>query len=70
MLKSESFLTDTNKIMKLLVKQVPGRIILLQIISDDLHFGQKFKITATLPYMIGKNYDLTMSNLKVKLIKI
>lgn len=37
-------------------------------ISDDFNFGQRFKIVATMPYKIGKEYENVILALKDSLI--
>ena len=61
---SETFYHDTSYILKLLSKQIPGRLLVLHIVSDSQSYGQKFKIMATLPYKIGIKYNQTIMSIK------
>ena len=67
---SSEFKSDALKVMELLAKQYPGKMLILLVVDDPLSMGTSFTVRMSMPTIVGKLYKKTMSNIKLTIAKL
>ena len=61
---SSEFKSDALKVMKLLARQYPGKMLILLVVDDPVSMGTSFTVRMSMPTIVGKLYKKTMSKMK------